>query len=154
MVAEHLAKPLTADNIGYCEKGTACANRDKSGVFMSGKKDSTEKQARQLTFHYIKSSSFRTVYVDGAIGSMTPAGNVHCAIYNERPAIPRTTRHILDENGQISEDGSVVDGRDGFVREMEADLVMSIETARALAKWLNEILESNDSDLKAKGTMQ
>lgn len=121
---------------------------------MSEETDLTENQARQLTFHYIKSSAFRTVYVDGAIGSITPAGNVHCAIYNERPAIPRTTHHVLDENGQISDEGSVVDGRDGFVREMEADLVMSVETARALAVWLNGLLESHDADGEPEGTIQ
>jgi hypothetical protein len=121
---------------------------------MNEKTDLTEKQDRRLTFHYIKSSAFRTVYVDGVIGSITPAGNVHCAVYNERPAIPRTTHHILDENGRISDEGSVVDGRDGFVREMEADLVMSVETARALAAWLNELLESDRIENGSGGTIQ
>ena len=55
----------------------------------------TEKQVlaevlpEQLEFHYIKSNQFRVIHVDGGIGSITPKGFIHFALYSERLAIPR-----------------------------------------------------------------
>lgn len=97
-----------------------------------------------VQFHYIKSGLFRTVHVSGAIGSVTPSGNIHCALFNERPAIPRVTRHEIDASGQLNKDSIVVDGRDGFVREMEIDLVMSVDAARDLKDWLD--LKINEAE--------
>ena len=121
---------------------------------MSDGKPADERKAARVVFHYIKSSGFRTVYVDGAIGSVTPAGNVHCAIYSERPAIPRTTYHDLDEQHRIVDEGTVVDSRNGIVREMQADLVMSKETAQSLALWLSAILKSDNAMPNEEGTLQ
>lgn len=102
------------------------------------RKKVAERQATVVQFHYIKSGLFRTVHVSGAIGSVTPSGNIHCALFNERPAIPRITQHEIDESGHLNKDSIVVDGRDGFVREMEIDLVMSVDSARDLRDWLDQ----------------
>ena len=114
-----------------------------------------EKPVSKVTFHYIKSGDFRTIHADGAIGSLTPAGQIHCAIYSERPAIPRVVSHELDENGALIDGAeSVVDGKSGFVRELQADLVLTREVAAALASWLNKLLESSNSPSIEGETLQ
>jgi hypothetical protein len=135
----------------HCVKALLTALHAKRGLM--SKDNDPEGTERKISFHYIKGSNFRSIYVDGAIGSVTPAGNIHCAIYNERPAIPRTTHHILDQDGRITDQGTVVDGRDGFVRELEADLIMSLDTARSLSEWLNTILK-DDVIENEEGTIQ
>jgi hypothetical protein len=42
-----------------------------------------------VVFEYIKSQLFRVIHSDGAIGGITPTGNVHVAFYSDRAAIPK-----------------------------------------------------------------
>src|SRR5687767_6444071 len=98
--------------------------------------DATDEKS--VIFHYIKGNGFRTVHVDGALGVAAPSGHVHCSVYSERPAIPRTTRHKVDADGRLLDSGEKIEGKEGYVRELEVDLVMSAEVARALAKWLTQ----------------
>jgi len=61
------------------------------------------------------------------------------AIYNERPAIPREMVHEINPDGAL---GEVIRGetvsRNGIVREMEVDVLMSAESARSIIGWLED----------------
>ncbi len=99
-----------------------------------------------IRFHYVKGTQFRSVHVDGVIGSLTPAGGIHFATFSERHAIPQEEELVLQPDGSL---GDLVAGsrrsREGIVREMDVDLVMSLEVARSLRTWLNDkiaLLES------------
>lgn len=94
----------------------------------------------EIAFDYIKSGDFRVIWVDGAIGSPTPTGNIHFAVYAERPAFPRREVHALNPDTgelgpQIAEKRI---GRNAVVREMACDLVMSPAAAKNLVKFLIE----------------
>lgn len=102
----------------------------------------------KVVFHYIKSNFFRSIHIDGAMGSKSPAGHLHVAIYSERRAIPRTTFHIVNEEGELQSDQTVTDGRDGYVRELEADLVMSPDVAIGLAEWIKTTVESSEDEVE------
>lgn len=89
----------------------------------------------ELAFHYIKSNHFRVIYGDGAIGAPSPDGqSIHFAIYNERIPIPRVVVNIL-KDGKITGEVSK-EARQGIVREVEVDVIMSIDDAETLSKWL------------------
>ena len=95
----------------------------------------------RATFHYLKSADFRTLHVDGAIGSKTPSGQIHCAIFSERPAIPRVVSHELDVNGELIDGGEhIIDGRSGYVRELQADLVLTTEVALSIIEFLTKLV--------------
>jgi len=95
--------------------------------------------SNQIRFHYLKSAHFRTVHADGAIGSITPQGNIQMAIYSERIAIPREMVQEINSDGSL---GSIIDSetisREGIVREMETDVMMSINVAKSIQKWLGD----------------
>lgn len=61
------------------------------------------------------------------------------AIYNERPAIPREMVHEINPDGAL---GEVIRGetvsRNGIVREMEVDVLMSAESVRSIIGWLED----------------
>ena len=98
---------------------------------------------QEVAIDYIKADGFRTIWVDGAVGGATPRGLIHCALYAERPAIPRRqvfgtkqideatlalTREIHDK--RIS--------RASIVREMACDIFLTPEAAENLGNWLLE----------------
>jgi hypothetical protein len=99
----------------------------------------SESQGPRVKFHYVKSNFFRVIHVDGAIGGLTGQGFIHCALYSERPAIPQVVEH------EVLEDrfGAVLasEGKAGFVREIDVDLILSPQTATALRDWLTQQLD-------------
>ena len=92
----------------------------------------------QVRYHFIKSNAFRVFYVDGAHGGITPKGQIQIALFNERHPIPQQIVHKLDADGSL---GDVIAeetvGRQGIVREVEAEAIMTLETAKSLIAWLS-----------------
>ncbi|HVC51759.1 MAG TPA: hypothetical protein VND87_07040 [Stellaceae bacterium] len=88
-----------------------------------------------ITFHYIKAMQFRVIHVDGAIGSLTPRGFIHAAMYSERAAIPQMMVHPI-EGGQLGPPTEVV-SRPGMVREVEVSLMFDLDAAVSFRDWLS-----------------
>ncbi|KRP85974.1 hypothetical protein AOQ73_36480 [Bradyrhizobium pachyrhizi] len=104
---------------------------------------SIEPQDGEIEFHFEKSNYFRVIHVDGAAGSLAPGGNyVHMAVYSERAPIPKKAV-FNSHQGQLGDEvAEKREARSGVFRELEADLVMSLDAAIALRDWLAErILE-------------
>lgn len=109
------------------------------------KKPTTTKPTKpdidRIDFHYIKSNSFRVIQAQGAIGGPSPKGKgIQMAIFNERFSIPQKTT-LKIANGKLGEEISRVD-RGGIVREVEAEIIMSLEDAEAIASWLTKNIET------------
>jgi hypothetical protein len=94
---------------------------------------------RTVSFHYIKSNSFRVVYVEGALGGPTPRGNISVSVFNERAPIPQKNVFEVLPTGELG--AELVEqriSRDGVVREVEVELVFTVESAKTFAEWLAE----------------
>ena len=109
-----------------------------------------KKNIKKLTLNYLKTGSYRSIHSDGAIGGITPAGNIHISFYNERLPIPKKAVHSISEDGQL---GEIIEQEklDGVVREMEVDVVMSVNSARNLYDWLGKRLTEIDKLVTVKG---
>lgn len=102
---------------------------------------------KSVEFHYIKSSLYRVIHADGIVGAATPNGGIHCSFFSERPAIPTRLVHELDEQGSLG--GEIErNGRSGFVREMDVDVMLSLGTAVMLRDWLAERIEEAEARAK------
>lgn len=120
----------------------------------TGKKQKESQGRSEVKFDFIKSQYFRVIHADGAIGGVTPAGLIHFAFYNERLAIPRQITHLIKPDGELGErvfEETVA--RDAIVREMDVDVVLSVDVAENLHKWLEEKIEeakTHQAKLKKK----
>jgi hypothetical protein len=97
---------------------------------------------QRIRFHYIKSPAFRVIHVNGVIGGWNGSGELHIATYSERPAIPQIMEHeLLTETlgPAVS-----IEGKTGFVREIDVDLMLNRQRAIELRDWLNAKLEEFD----------
>lgn len=95
--------------------------------------------APRIKFSYLKSPGFRVIHVDGGIGSVTPTGYIHLALYSERLPIPRELVHEVKPDGTLG--AEVRDERvakAGVLRELEVDAIFSLQTAVGLRDWLTE----------------
>jgi hypothetical protein len=102
----------------------------------------------RIQFHYLKSAHFRVIHADGAWGGLTPDANVFINFFSQRPPIPDLTVHEISADGslgpEISDSGI---SKRGVVREIEAGVVLSLETTNALIQWL---IEKRDALVKAR----
>lgn len=107
--------------------------------------------AKRVTIEYIKSQSFRVIHADGAIGGVTPSGNVHLALYSERAAIPRTLVHEANDDGSLGNpipEETIV--RPGLIREMDVDVILTRPAVEGLLKWLTDRMK----DLEERDKIQ
>lgn len=95
-----------------------------------------------VRFHYLKSSQFRVVHVDGAHGGLTPRGQIQMALFNERQPIPQQTLERLTPDGRLGDE--IKDKRiqkEGLIREVEVEAIMTLESAKSLVTWLQERID-------------
>jgi hypothetical protein len=92
--------------------------------------------ARRIAYDYIKSQIFRVIRADGAIGGITPTGHIHFALYSERRAIPRREVYEVKGKASLQKIDSETVSRDSFVREMDVDVIVNVDTAESLGLWL------------------
>ena len=110
------------------------------------------KAPNTVTFDYIKSTQFKSVHVDGALGGLTPNGHIHIALYCERPAIPRRTVQEIAPDGSLGDEvfGSR-ESRNSIVREMDMDAFLTLSVAKSIHDWLGaRIKELQEQLLKDK----
>src|SRR5215204_882367 len=102
-------------------------------------KKSQPNEAPEIIFEYIKSNLFRVIHCDGAIGGVTPSGNLHIAFFSERPAMPRTLVHTRNEMGTLGPPiPERTEGRRSVIREMDVDVVVAPRAVDALIQWLEQ----------------
>jgi hypothetical protein len=92
----------------------------------------------KIKFHFIKANYFRAVHADGAFGGITPQGHVQMAVYSERRPIPLEITNTFDGNQVGPEILEERVSKEGIVRELEVDLIMTVEVARSMQHWLEE----------------
>ena len=102
--------------------------------------------APQLQIHFIKGTCFRVVHANGVWYGGDNQGNIHMTFFNERSPIPKMMVINLDERGAVlGEDLSKRESKQGIVREMEVDIVLSIPAALDLYKTLGENIKAIQS---------
>lgn len=110
-----------------------------------------ESQQRKVHFYYEKAHQFRVIHADGVHGGLTPRMNIHMAVFSERNPIPQRETYLLRPDDIIQgEEKDLRVQKEGFFREVEADIVFSIDTARNVAKWLSEKVAEAERVLKGQ----
>lgn len=94
-----------------------------------------------VKIHYDKNPQFRTVYVDGAIGGITPTNAVNLNFYSTRHPIPKSVDYELNEDGTLNKDGRPSsDSKSGIIREIEFGIYLNHESANDLYEFLKRTL--------------
>jgi hypothetical protein len=108
----------------------------------------------EVAFDYLKAPDFRVVWADGVVGSLTPGGQVHFALYAERPALPRRQVFKIDPAGGLGPEVPEKQiSRNSIVREMACDVFMTPQLAEQVAAFLLEkVAEHRKQQQKKNGS--
>jgi hypothetical protein len=98
---------------------------------------STPKPVRSIEVHQQKGNFFRVVHANGVWCSVNAFRDIHMTFYSERHPIPTSIFFGLDEKGLIT--GEQIEKRQGkkdWFRELEVDVVLSLDVARQVYEGL------------------
>ncbi len=100
---------------------------------MAEKKTPESKDCSSIKIRYIFRNDYNPVYANGAYGGITPSGEIVANFYFERHPLPKS--EILRPDGHNYEPSDLANSS---VRFIDTGVIMSPETARNLAKWLEK----------------
>ena len=92
----------------------------------------------EVVINYVKSNFFRVIHADGAWGGTSPSGDIHMAFYNERSAIPDASRFTVSSKTAQIVKPEEYEASSSIVREVEADVVLDLNTAIKIRAWLDD----------------
>jgi hypothetical protein len=111
---------------------------------------------KTVRYDYLKSPDYKTVFSEGIIGGPTPRGMLFMAFWHERPPIPQQIVHeVLAAKGPGDGGAAAVKigkelieervSRQAVIRETEFGVMMSLEAAESLYRWLDGNLKTMKS---------
>jgi len=109
-------------------------------------KEKTHELPKQIDVHYIKTDGYRTYYFDGVFGGLTPNGKLYIELFLQRQPTPQIIQHQIEATGKLGKELKRI-GKTGMVREIEAGLMIDIETAKILKDWLEEKIRKHDEQI-------
>ena len=91
-------------------------------------------EAPPVETRFVRSTLCRVIHADSAWGGPTYQGNIHMALYSEYVALPDGTTISVNEQGKPEEKSA---GGGTVIREIEADVILSLMGAIAIRDWLS-----------------
>jgi hypothetical protein len=95
-----------------------------------------EVSRRKITITTRKADGFRVLPAEGALGGITPSQMYQINFYIEAPNIPTDITHELSTEGKLGPQLSQHQEGGDIVREMQCAVLMTIQQAEALARWI------------------
>ena len=102
---------------------------------------STRKRPERIRFDYVRSPFFRVVHSNGAWGGITPRQELSVTFYSERESPPRQITHQVTPQGGLGREVSR-EGTNGIQREYEVEVLMSMEEAVNLHRWIGDKIDT------------
>jgi hypothetical protein len=128
----------------------ARAARQEKGPQMSEAESSENQSAptdpqQFFQVHLVKSNFFRVVHGDGVWSSISPFNHLHLTFYSERFPLPTTIFFPIKDGVTQSEDWSKRESKKDWVREMEVDVVLSLETAKSVYESIGRFIQMQEN---------
>lgn len=106
---------------------------------------SDSKKKSHIKFKYVFDKKYNPKYISGAQGGLTPRNEIVLNFFFERQPIPFSETHNLNENGTIGDITAAKPKLDKnlirFVRVVENGIVMNLETAKEIHKFLEDQID-------------
>ena len=97
---------------------------------------SAKKGFERIRFDFTRSPFFRVVHSNGAWGGITPRRELSITFFSERFPIPGRVTHQLVDNSRLGREISRDTPPDSVQREWEVEVLMSMEEAVNLHRWI------------------
>jgi hypothetical protein len=110
---------------------------------------------QEIRFSYEYQEGYGPHYVNGALGGVSPRGEIIANFFFEKPTLPTMVANEITPNGTIG--GEVVeepaDMRNSFVRSVATGIVLNYDNARNLHSWLGEKIKELEFLQQGQGAL-
>ncbi len=110
---------------------------------------------QEIRFTYEYQEGYGPHYVNGALGGVSPRGEIIANFFFEKPTLPTMVANEITPNGTIG--GEVVeeptDMRNSFVRSVATGIVLNYDSARNLHSWLGEKIKELEFLQQGQGAL-
>jgi len=105
---------------------------------------------KHVRVHQQKAQFFRVVHADGVWCSVNAFQNFNLTFYSERHPIPTSIYYTIDGNGFVTaEDVKKREVKEGWFRELEVNVVLSLPAARIVRDTLDFYIKGTEEQIKA-----
>ncbi len=114
-------------------------------------------QPVRITTTFVRSPLHRVIHGSGVWGGLTPQGELRISFFNEMLTLPDAAVYdVTPSQSGSSAISEVVEERIGgqgpdTTREIEVDVVVSINVARSIHRWIGEKLTEYDRIMESRG---
>lgn len=96
----------------------------------------------KVNIHYIKTPQFRNIFVSGVYGGAAHSNKkVYMSLFSDRVPIPQMTVNLIEDDRITGEIANEKVSKTGIVRDVEANVIMDLETAKRLVGWLQHKID-------------
>ncbi|HUX08926.1 MAG TPA: hypothetical protein VMX35_16625 [Acidobacteriota bacterium] len=110
-----------------------------------------EEIKRKITITTKKADGFRIMPAEGALGGITPSQMYQINFYIEAPNIPTDVTHELSEEGKLGAQLTHSQIGGDIVRELQCAVLMTVQQAEALARWIIKTVEQSRTSSPPSG---
>jgi len=107
--------------------------------------------SKKIVFKYKFKDDYNPVYINGAYGGVSNKGEIVINFYLERLCLPNSETLVFDDKAEITNcDIKPSDLRESFLRYVENGVLMNLDTAKEVAKWLDTKIKQAEDMLEVK----
>jgi hypothetical protein len=98
----------------------------------------------ELQVFFEISKDFKTIACNGAWGGLTPRADMLIQFFIEKQAIPESIKNKVNADGSL---GPIIETKppNRIVRELQVGVLMSVDEARNLVKFLNDKIQQYET---------
>ena len=90
---------------------------------------------------FFRAPFYRLVQADGAWGRISPSGFIHMSFFNDCDPLPDREYHDVGPDGRLGEMKLQLPPNVNLVRQIEVDVVLSLEAAKRVRANLDNFIE-------------
>jgi hypothetical protein len=96
---------------------------------------------RQVKFVLTRAADYRIVAANGVWGGVTSRGDFRADFFVESVMTPESVSHLVNPDGKLGRELSRVPSERPYVRELQVGLVLTLEHAESIGRWLVDKVE-------------
>jgi len=101
----------------------------------------------KVRFIYIQPEACQKHFINGAIGGLTPRGEIICNFFLEYKELPDSEEAVIEGGKLKTLQEPILEPE--IVREIQCSIILNHDKAREIAKWLIEKAEEHDLHFQA-----
>ncbi len=115
-----------------------------------------EKYPSEVRYDYTVDNGVSLNFAHGVWGGINPQGEIEMNFYLETDKLPLSSRISVGEDGSMGAEKSTYEdgGEHVIIRRIHSRVLMNYQTARSLADWLEEKLETLEMEESSFNQMQ